>query len=127
MCLLAPFLSELCVAKDSFSIDVRCAVTLERVGRLERAPMHGGHGKCINSMRGVADVLISCDEDCTVLAWHVPTRQLLHRLGRNIFAAPRAANVLRNADALALTSRGIAVVEHDFNNPSQTRLIDWLP
>ena len=125
--ILVPFRSHLCVAVGSISIDVHSAETLQHEGRLERAPLLGGHGKYIVSMRGVADVLISCDENATVLAWHVPTRQLLHRLARNIYAAPPSACVFHNADALVLTSRGVAVLEQDFCRRSQTRLIDWLP
>ena len=118
----------MCVSMDSPDIDLRCPTTLAHVGCLQRAPLLGGHGTRVVAMRGVADVLLSCDEGGILLAWHVPTRQLLHRLGRDVFAAPLAGHLLtRNFSGLALTSRGAAMLEIDYERKSQTRLFDWLP
>jgi hypothetical protein len=127
-CVIVPFRSVLCISLDSPSIDVRCTSTLAHVGRLECAPLLGGHGTRVVAMRGVAYVLLSCDENGVLLAWHVPTRQLLHRLGRDVWAAPLAGHLLtRNFSGLALTSRGAAMLEIDYERKSQTRLFDWLP
>jgi len=70
-------------------------------------------------------MLLSCDEGGVLLAWHVPTRQLLQRLGRNVFRAPPALSVVQSRCALALTSRGAAVIEEDDCRSSQVRLYDW--
>ncbi len=80
------------------------------------------------ALSGVGDVLLSCDKGGVLLAWHVPTRTLLRRLGRDAFAAPPACGVdPYGGAALALTARGAACLESDFGRRSQTRLYDWLP
>ena len=125
--MLAPFQSEVCISLRGSVIGVRCARTLEHAGRLAVPPLRGGHGQKVCAMRAVGDVLLSLDQGGILLAWHVPTRQLLRRLGRNVFTAPPASSTVRSSTALALTSRGVAVLEDDFCAPSQARLYDWLP
>ena len=125
---IVPFKSELCMSMNGCFIDVRCTATLQHVGRLQHAPLLGGHGKRVVALSGVADVLLSCDAGGTVLAWHVPTRQLLHRLGRDVITAPPAGAVFCDKSALGLTSRGVAVLEaDDLVGQSGVRLFDWLP
>ena len=125
--MLAPFQSEVCISLRGSGIGVRCARTLEHAGRLAVPPLLGGHGQTVCAMRAVGDVLLSLDEGGILLAWHVPTRQLLRRLGRSVFKAPPALSVVHSSNALALTSRGVAVLEDDMSFPFQTRLFDWLP
>ena len=122
--ILVPFNAELCIATHGMRIDVRCATTLELTGSLERPPLLGGHGQRVNVMHGIGDVLLSCDIGGVVLAWHVPTRTLLRRVGRNTLHAPPA---LGRSVSLVLTARGAATLEDRRGGRSQTRLFDWLP
>ena len=94
------------------------------MGRLERAPLRGGHTKRVSQMHGVGDMLLTCDGGGVLLAWHVPTCTLLRRLGRDVFTAPPARGYV---SALALTARSVATVEDGRSGRSQTRLFDWLP
>lgn len=125
---IVPYRDVLCISMDRPSIDVRCTTTLALVGQLERAPLLGGHATRVVVLCGVADVLFSCDKSGVVLAWHVPTRQLLHRLGRDVLAAPLATHIVGPpGSVLVLTSRGLAMLESDYDRRHQLRLFDWLP
>ena len=118
--------SELCLCVGEANIHVHCATTLDSVGTLAHPPLRGGHGSRVEAMSGVADLLLSCDAGGILLVWHVPTRQLLRRIGRNAVAVPGSV-VWSDDNTLALTSRGAAVLETEFSSRSWTRFYDWLP